>query len=162
MIDTRCSAGNSGLALFAGTLLLAGAVLVLGRGPTDRYSADIDAGHVHAMATPSASGITAEIVSDEYLAHVPGKKVIVEVVEFPPSASVPEHHHGGSVTVYVLSGVVRSQLDGGAVLDYPAEATFFEPPGTVHTLTANPSATEPARFMAIHVIDDGAPLTTYH
>jgi len=34
--------------------------------------------------------------------------------------------------------------------------------GAVHVLAQNPSATEPTRFMAIHVADDGAQLTVYH
>jgi quercetin dioxygenase-like cupin family protein len=143
-------------------MLLVGAVLIASREPAPADHGTLHAGDSHQMAAARPSGITSKTVSEETLAHVPGKKVIVEVVEFPPLASVPEHHHGGSVTVYVLAGTIRSQLDGGPVLDYPAEATFFEPPGTIHTLTANPSAKEPARFMAIHVIDDGVELTTYH
>lgn len=149
-------------ALIAGAILLALAAGAIIEGTPRRAAHPATwAAHVNTMAG-AASGITADIVSDEDLAHVPGKRVIVEVVEFPPGASVPEHHHGGSVTVYILSGTIRSRLDAGPILDYPAEATFFEPPGAVHTLTQNPSAKEPARFMAIHVIDDGAALTTYH
>jgi quercetin dioxygenase-like cupin family protein len=115
----------------------------------------------HAAQVSAPPGIAATIVSEEELAHVPGKKVIVEVVEFAPGASVPEHHHGGTVTVYVLSGVIRSQLDHGPIVDYSAGQTFFEAPNVVHTMIANPRPTDVAKFMAIHVIDAGAPLTTY-
>ena len=73
-----------------------------------------------------------------------------------------EHPHAGSVTVYVLSGTIRSQLAGGPVLDYHAGQSFFEPLGAVHVLAENPSATEPAQFMAIHIADEGAQLTVYH
>jgi quercetin dioxygenase-like cupin family protein len=151
-----------GTACIAGAVLLVGVVLVLSRSQVPGEHAALHGGEAYTMASNRPAGITAKTVSEETLAHVPGKKVIVEVVEFPPGASVPEHHHGGSVTVYVLSGTIRSQLDSGPVLDYAAEETFFEAPGTIHTLTANPSATERARFMAIHVIDEGAELTTYH
>jgi quercetin dioxygenase-like cupin family protein len=120
------------------------------------------AAHVHASVTPEQARMSATVVSEEVLAHVPGKKVTVEIVHAPPGSSVPEHHHGGSVTVYVLSGTLRSRLAGGPLLDYEKGETFFEPPGAVHVVTANPSATEPAEFMAIHVLDEGAPLTTYH
>src|SRR5579872_4391198 len=62
------------------------------------------------------AGIKSAIVSQEKLAHVAGKTVTVEVVEFPPLALAPEHHHAGSVTVYVLSGIIRSQIAGQPVM----------------------------------------------
>ena len=108
------------------------------------------------------AGIKSTIVSQEKLTHVAGKTVTVEVVEFPPLAFAPEHHHAGSVTVYVLSGTIRSQIAGQPVMDYHAGQSFFEPMGAVHMFAENPSATEQARFMAIHIADDGAQLTTYH
>jgi quercetin dioxygenase-like cupin family protein len=113
------------------------------------------------MAGRSA-GITSTIASQEKLAHVAGKTVTVEIVEFPPLAFAPEHHHAGSVTVYVLSGIVRSQIAGQPAMDFHAGQSFFEPVGAVHLFAENPSATEPAKFMAIHIADDGAQLTTYH
>jgi len=108
------------------------------------------------------AGIKSTIASQEKLAHVAGKTVTVEIAEFPPLAFAPEHHHAGSVTVYVLSGIVRSQIAGQPVMDYHAGQSFFEPAGDVHLFAENPSATEPAKFMAIHIADDGAQLTTYH
>ncbi len=114
------------------------------------------------MASGRSSGITSTIASQEKLAHVAGKTVTVEIVEFPPLAFAPEHHHAGSVTVYVLSGTVRSQIAGQPAMDFHAGQSFFEPAGAVHLFAENPSATEPAKFMAIHIADDGAQLTTYH
>ena len=107
-------------------------------------------------------GITSTIASQEKLAHVAGKTATVEIVEFPPLAFAPEHHHAGSVTVYVLAGTVRSQIAGQPAMDFHAGQSFFEPVGAVHLFAENPSATEPAKFMAIHIADDGAQLTTYH
>jgi quercetin dioxygenase-like cupin family protein len=115
--------------------------------------------HLMAMTRP---GATATKVSEEKLAHVKGKTVTMQIVDLPPGAFAPEHHHAGSVTVYVLEGTVRSQLAGGPVLDYHPGETFFEPIGTVHLFAENPSLTEPAKFMAVHVADDGAQLTVYH
>ncbi len=119
----------------------------------------------HMMVSMNAGtrpGATATKVSEEKLAHVKGKTVTMQIVDLPPGAFVPEHHHAGSVTVYVLEGTVRSQLGGGPALDYHPGETFFEPIGTVHLFAENPSATEPAKFMAVHVADDGAQLTVYH
>jgi quercetin dioxygenase-like cupin family protein len=108
------------------------------------------------------SGVTVTTVSEEKLAHVPGKTVTVQIVELAPGVVVPEHHHAGSVTVYVLSGTLRSGIAGQPVADYVAGESFFEAPGDIHLLAANPSPTQPVRFMAIHVADDGAQLTIYH
>ena len=54
----------------------------------------------------SSGKITATKISEEKLAHVPGKTVTVEIVEFPPGAVAAEHHHAGSVTAYILSGTL--------------------------------------------------------
>lgn len=125
--------------------------------------------HEHAAAMPAslmqanaASRPTAHTISSDALPHVAGKNITTMVVEFPPGGFSPPHHHGGSVTVYVLSGTIRSQLEGGPATIYKEGQTFFEPPGIVHLLAENMSATEPARILAIFVADEGATLTTYH
>jgi quercetin dioxygenase-like cupin family protein len=93
---------------------------------------------------------------------VPGKRITTVIVEFPPGGYSPAHHHGGSVTVYVLSGAIRSQLEGQTPIRYKAGESFFEPPGAIHLLAENASASEPARILAVLVADEDAALTTYH
>jgi quercetin dioxygenase-like cupin family protein len=153
------------IVMLTGVALLAIAAIAggqIGSHRQDHPSATASVAGGHTEAVRASQGIVARIVSDEALPGVPGKRVIVELVDFPPGASAPEHHHGGAVTAYVLSGTIRSGLNGEPPLDYPPEATFFEPDGTVHTVTMNPSATEHARFLAIHVVAEGVALTTYH
>lgn len=115
-----------------------------------------------AMQANASLRPTAQILSSDALTHVRGKRVTTVVVEFPPSGFSPPHHHGGSVTVYVLSGAIRSQLQGTPPHVYRPGETFFEPLGITHLLAENISATESARILAVFVADDGAPLTTYH
>jgi quercetin dioxygenase-like cupin family protein len=119
-----------------------------------------------ADATPTSAGTrprpVAQPVSSDALPHVQGKRITTMVVEFPPNGFSPPHHHAGSVTVYVLSGVIRSQLQGQPPIVYRPGESFFEPPGAVHLLAENMSATEPARILAVFVADEGATLTTYH
>ncbi len=119
-----------------------------------------------ADTTPASAGARprplAQPVSSDALPHVQGKRITTLVVEFPPNGFSPPHHHAGSVTVYVLSGVIRSQLQGQPSIVYRAGESFFEPPGAVHLLAENMSATEPARILAVFVADEGATLTTYH
>jgi quercetin dioxygenase-like cupin family protein len=141
--------------------LVGGAVVGLGLAvapPIAYHAAPAD----HAPMMASSGKITATKISEEKLVHVPGKTVTVEIVEFPPGSVAAEHHHAGSVTAYILSGTLRSQLGGGPAIVYTQGQSFFEPPGAVHVLAENPSMTEPARLMAIHVADDGAQLTVYH
>ncbi len=103
---------------------------------------------------------TVNVVSCQPLPNVPGKSITTAVVKFPPRAYTPAHRHPGSVTAYVLHGVVRSQMDGVPAGDFGAGETWFEPPGALHLFAENTSATEPASLLAIFVTDEGCgPLT---
>jgi len=144
--------GPAGPNLFAAATaaILAGAVLM---NATTQPPSAAPAARPQPVAHP---------VSSDALPHVEGKRITTMVVEFPPGGISPPHHHGGSVTVYVLSGVIRSQLEGQPPMVYRAGESFFEPPGIVHLLAENMSTTEPARILAVFVADEGATLTTYH
>ena len=92
-------------------------------------------------------------IACEKLPNVPGKSFTTLLVEFPPNAFTPRHRHPGSVTAYVLKGVLRSQLNDGPIWTFGVGGTWFEPPGTIHSMVENPSPTEPAEIMAIFVAD---------
>ena len=95
------------------------------------------------------------------LANVPGDTLTAEVVEYPPGGKSSVHHHAGSVFAYVLTGSIRSQNSAtGPARIYKAGESFFEPAGSVHTISENASASEPASLLAVHVAEDGAVLTT--
>ena len=73
------------------------------------------------------------------------------------------HRHAGSAFIYahVLSGAVRSQVNDEPVRVYRAGENWFETPGSHHRVSENASATEPARLLAVIVVDEGdRPLTT--
>jgi quercetin dioxygenase-like cupin family protein len=62
----------------------------------------------------------------------------------------------------VLPGAVRSENSAtGPTKVYTAGESFFEPSGSEHLVSENPSATETARLLAVFVADDGAQLTTF-
>jgi quercetin dioxygenase-like cupin family protein len=92
-------------------------------------------------------------IACEKLPNVPGKSITTVLVSFPPMAFTPRHRHPGSVTAYVLKGTLRSQLNEGPVGTFTTGGTWFEPPGTIHSMVENPSPTEPAEIMAIFVAD---------
>jgi quercetin dioxygenase-like cupin family protein len=91
----------------------------------------------------------------EAIPNIPGKSIIAAVVTYPPGGKTPPHHHAGSafVTAYVLSGEIRSQVDDGKVQVFKAGESFSEPPGALHRISENASTTEPAKLLAIFVVD---------
>jgi quercetin dioxygenase-like cupin family protein len=151
-------------------LLVAAAVVAL-IGPVGRLSSlpqlfipafsNLCASTIHASVTAEAPRATAEVISTERLSHVPGKNVSVVRVTFPPGGLSPRHYHGGSVTLYVLSGSIRSQIEGEAVATLRTGDTYFEPLGAIHLFAENASQTDPAVVLAVFVHDEGATLTTY-
>jgi quercetin dioxygenase-like cupin family protein len=156
LLDPRRSLGSAMLIGPAVAVALAAGAILYG---TERHQ---DVGHHASIMQASAQRPTAHTISSDALPHVAGKNITTMVVEFPPGGFSPPHHHGGSVTVYVLDGTIRSQLQGGPAMVYTEGQTFFEPPGIVHLLAENVSTTEPARILAVFVADEGATLTTYH
>jgi quercetin dioxygenase-like cupin family protein len=98
---------------------------------------------------------TVRPLSCEPLPNVPGKSVTTVIVEFPPRAFTGAHRHPGSVTAYVLEGVVRSQMEGTPAADYQAGQTWFEAPYALHAFAENPDPVRPAKLLAMFVTDTG-------
>jgi quercetin dioxygenase-like cupin family protein len=97
------------------------------------------------------------------IANVPGKSLIAAVVTYPPGGKTPSHTHAKSafITAYVLSGSIKSQVGNGPVKIYNAGESWSENPGDHHVVSENASATEPAKLLAIFVVDtQDAELTT--
>ena len=128
---------------------------------TATFSDLCSASTIHASVAAEAPRATAEVISTEKLSHVPGKNVSVVRVTFPPGGLSPRHYHGGSVTLYILSGTIRSQIEGEPIKILKTGDTYFEPLGSIHLFAENASQTEPAEVLAVFVHDEGAALTTY-
>ena len=90
------------------------------------------------------------------LPNVPGKSMIAVEVTFAPGESSAPHRHAKSafILAYVLSGSIRSQVEGQPAKVYHAGDTWFEDPGAHHIQAANMSKTEPAKLLAIFVVDE--------
>jgi len=99
------------------------------------------------------------------LPNVPGKSIKGVLVEYEPGGSSPAHTHADSAFIYatVLEGATRSQINDGPVTVYRAGESFSELPGDHHGVSANASTTEPAKLLAVFVVDtdETEPLTTY-
>jgi quercetin dioxygenase-like cupin family protein len=113
-----------------------------------------------AIAADAPSKVTPAF--NEAIANIPGKSLIAAAVEYPPGGKSPPHHHAKSafITGYVLAGAIRSQVDDGPVTVYKAGEHFTETPGAHHRVSENASDTEPAKLLAIFVVDSADnPLT---
>lgn len=95
------------------------------------------------------------VVFDHALPNVPGKSIKGVLVEYPPGGSSPAHTHPDSAFIYatVLEGEIRSSVNGAPVRVYHAGENFYEEPGAHHGVSANASKTEPARLLAVFVVD---------
>jgi quercetin dioxygenase-like cupin family protein len=114
---------------------------------------------------PGTAGPRSQVskIFEQLMPNVPGKSLTAVIVDYPPGGASPPHHHAASgfIFAYVLSGTVRSQLEGGPVEVYRTGESWWEPPAAHHVVSANASPTEPARLLAVIVADTGAQLTTY-
>jgi quercetin dioxygenase-like cupin family protein len=113
-------------------------------------------------ASPGEGEIVKQIFNGK-LPNVPGKTLTVVQVDYRPGGFSAPHRHpaSGFVFAYVLSGTVRSQVEGQPVREYAAGETWTEPPNSHHIVSANASKTKPARLMAYVIADDSAKATVY-
>jgi quercetin dioxygenase-like cupin family protein len=95
------------------------------------------------------------VVFDHALPNVPGKSMKGVLVEYGPGGKSPGHMHPASAFIYatVLEGAIRSQVNDGPVTVYHAGESFAELPGDHHAVSANASDTEPAKLLAVFVVD---------
>jgi quercetin dioxygenase-like cupin family protein len=95
------------------------------------------------------------LVYEHELPNVPGKSIKGVLVEYGPGGSSPGHTHPKSAFIYatVLEGAMRSQVNDGPVTTYKAGESFSELPGDRHAVSANASETEPAKLLAVFVVD---------
>lgn len=80
-------------------------------------------------------------------------------VTYPPGAESAAHMHPGPTFGYVVSGKVRWAINGEAPRVLEPGQSFFEPMGSVHSTSANASATEPARLSVVILAKPGEPLS---
>jgi quercetin dioxygenase-like cupin family protein len=119
-----------------------------------------------ATATPSAVHGAGEKVTPNFaqtIPNIPGKSLIAVVVDYMPGGASPPHTHAKSAFIfgYVLSGEIESQVNDGPKRVFRAGESFYETPGSLHSVSRNASTTEPAKLLAVFVVDtDDKELTT--
>jgi quercetin dioxygenase-like cupin family protein len=95
------------------------------------------------------------LVYEHALPNVPGKSIKGVLVEYGPGGSSPAHTHPKSAFIYatVLEGAIRSSVNDGPVVTYRTGQSFSEMPGDRHSVSENASKTEPAKLLAVFVVD---------
>ena len=104
-----------------------------------------------------APGAGVSVVFDQALPNVPGKSLRAVLVEYGPGAGSPSHRHPSSAFIYarVLEGAIRSKVNDEPERTYRAGESWMEKPGDHHQVSHNASGTEPAKLLAIFVVDTG-------
>jgi quercetin dioxygenase-like cupin family protein len=112
------------------------------------FSAGAAAESAHETVTPNFA---------HPLPNAPGKLLRAVIVDYPPGTASLPHSHAKSAFIYayVVSGSIETQLAGEAVRVLRAGESFYELPGSHHLVSRNASATEPARLLAVFVVDEG-------
>ena len=103
------------------------------------------------------------LVYEHALPNVPGKSIKGVLVEYGPGGTSSAHTHPKSAFIYatVLEGAIRSSVNNGPAVTYQAGQSFSEMPGDRHSVSENASKTEPAKLLAVFVVDtDEKVLTT--
>jgi quercetin dioxygenase-like cupin family protein len=104
---------------------------------------------------PNEKNAKVTLVYQHELPNVPGKSLKGVLVEYGPGGYSPGHTHPKSAFIYatVLEGAIRSQVNDGPVTIYAAGQSFSELPGDRHGVSANASETQPAKLLAVFVVD---------
>ena len=118
-------------------------------------------GPEHTTVTPvsqetgAAFGETVKAVFERGIPNIPGKSLIALEVNYAPGGKSPSHRHAKSAFIYahVLSGAIRSQVNDEPTKVYQAGEGWYEVPGSHHRVSENASDREPARLLAVFVVD---------
>ena len=104
---------------------------------------------------PKPDDAKVTLVYQHELPNVFGKSIKGVLVEYGPGGQSPGHTHPKSAFIYatVLEGAIKSQVNDGPVKTYQAGESFSEFPGDRHGVSENASTTEPARLLAVFVVD---------
>src|SRR5499426_3403245 len=107
---------------------------------------------------PQAPQATVTSLMSKDLTELPGKEVLMIMVEYPPGCIDPIHRHNARAFVYVLEGSIVMQVKGGKQVTLTPGQTLYEGPGDVHVVGRNASKTKPAKFVVVLIKAKGAPV----
>jgi quercetin dioxygenase-like cupin family protein len=111
---------------------------------------------ITAVARAASPHETVTPLAAQPIPNIPGKRLVSLIVDYPPGATSLPHRHAGSAFIYayVVSGEIRSAVDGEPARVFRAGEGWFERPGAHHVVSENASDSQPARLLAIFIVDE--------
>jgi quercetin dioxygenase-like cupin family protein len=118
------------------------------------FAHGVEAGDAAHLPGTQAAKVT--LVYQHAIPGVAGKSVKGVLVEYGPGGHSPAHTHAKSALIYatVLEGEIRSKVNDGPEKVFHAGENWTELPGDHHVVSANASATKPAKILAVFIVDD--------
>lgn len=95
-----------------------------------------------------------QVLQEHKLSNAPGKTAMMLTVDYAPGQATVPHMHAGAAMAYVLEGEITSRVNDGKAITYKAGESWYEPAGSQHPVSANASATKPARLLVFMLKDD--------
>lgn len=84
------------------------------------------------------------------------KKIRISEDIFPPGyADTISHRHAAEVFIYVIKGTLEHRMGKNEAKIYTEGQIVHEPPYTLHSLTKNPSTTDPLKVLILFLYTDG-------
>jgi quercetin dioxygenase-like cupin family protein len=113
----------------------------------------------HAQVPASTAARQTELFKTT-MNDVLGREVTLRRLERDGGTGSGPHRHPGSHTFgYVLEGSYEVKVGDGPLQKLGPGGTFYEPPGALHAVSRNGSATEPVKYLVIQVSDPTKPQT---
>ncbi len=107
------------------------------------------------VANAGSPGDTVKPNFSHLIPNIPGKSLVAVEVLYPPGGASLPHRHAKSAFIYayVVSGQIVSRVGDGPEGVYSAGESFYETPGSHHLVSRNASKTEPAKLLAVFIVD---------
>ena len=106
------------------------------------------------LVGPSAAQIEAATrrvdVMAQPLSDLPGREVRIRYIDLAPA----DHDFG-----YIIDGTYEWKIGDGPTKVFKAGDAFYEPPGVLHAVSKNASASSRAKFVVFMVADTKQPST---
>ena len=114
----------------------------------------------HAQAPAQVQGLKQIDLMKVEMKDVMGRVVTIRRTERDPGNGSDPHRHPGAHTFgYVLEGTYEFRLNDGPIQQLKPGDTFYEPPGSLHAVSRNPSKSDVVKYLVIQVTDPTKPAT---
>jgi quercetin dioxygenase-like cupin family protein len=110
-------------------------------------------------AAPAATGPSRTLGTHPLGPAFEGWQGNILEVNYAPGAVSSAHQHPGPTFGYVVRGRIKWAINGEPAVELGPGQSFFEPMGSVHSTSANASASEPATIAVVILGRAGEPLS---